>query len=481
MKPYISCVVAASALTAAAGVNTGRLHISDLAVLKSDNSITLNLSVSPDNWGIKSNEKVILMPAIIAGSDTVMLDPITVAGKRAWFYEVRNGNRSPLLSKTGTGKQIDYSRTVDYLPWMETSTVEILVDTISECNCSDRFSPSGSDVLKVAQLNYRQQAILPNFNYIVPGDTLEKNFSLSGRANIRFMVNKTDIDWSYAGNYAELDSILLSLNKVKDNPDATVKEISLCGYASPEGPYANNVRLAKGRTEVVKEYVRKHSTLPASLYKTSFVAEDWQELKKWLEVNPIPGSQQMIAFIDDPKIPVETKNDIFRQRFPDAYPGLLKEVYPLLRHTDYRITYNVRKYYDVNEIRQVMLTNPRNLSQNELYLLAKSYPQGSKEYFEVFSLAARLFPDDATANLNAGLASISVGDLTGAAGYLERAGENPKADYARGVLAVMNKDFATARTLLEKAEAGGAEGASEMLQQIDAFEESYQNGGVTIL
>ena len=99
----------------------------------------------------------------------------------------------------------------------------------------------------------------------------------------------------------------------------------------------------------------------------------------------------------------------------------------------------------------------------------------------MFSLAARLFPDDATANLNAGLASISVGDLTGAAGYLERAGENPKAYYARGVLAVMNKDFASARTLLEKAEAEGAEGASEMLQQIDAFEESYQNGGVTIL
>ena len=45
----------------------------------------------------------------------------------------------------------------------------------------------------------------------------------------------------------------------------------------------------------------------------------------------------------------------------------------------------------------------------------------------------------------------------------------------------MNKDFASARTLLEKAEAEGAEGASEMLQQVDTFEESYQNGGVTIL
>lgn len=481
MKKYIPCIMAASAIAASAGVNTGRLNISRLSVLRSDNSLTVNMSINTEDWKVKSDSKVILTPAVIAGTDTVRLDPITIAGKRAWFYEIRNGNTSTILEKAGKPAASTYSRTIDFEPWMETSSLQILVDTVSECNCSDRFASEGSEAIGIASLDYNRKMTAPKLNYVVPGDTLEKNFSLSGRANIRFMVNKTDIDWSFAGNYAELDSILLSLNRVKDNPDATVKDIFLCGYASPEGPYANNVRLAKGRTEIVKEYVRKHSSLPASLYRTSFVAEDWDGLKKWLETNRIPGADEMIAFINDPNVIPETRNDVFREKFPKAYPGLLKEVYPLLRHTDYRISYNIRKYYDVNEIREVMQTNPRNLSQNELYILANSYPQGSREYFEVFSLAARLFPDDATANLNAGLASISVGDFAGAASYLDRAGENPQADYARGILAAMTGDYPAARQWLTKSENSGNKDAAAALLEIGKMEAAAISGGVTIL
>lgn len=481
MKIHTTCFAALCALTASAAANTGRLNISDLAVLKADNSLTVNMTIASDGWKIKSDEKVILVPAVIAGADTLRLDPVTVAGRRAWFYEVRSGNRSPLLTRSGERRAVDYSRTVDYQPWMERSAVEILVDTVSECRCDDRFTPVGSDALRVAELNLGERYHAPKFRYEVPSDTMEKIFTLSGRANIRFMVNKTDIDWSYAGNHAELDSILASLRKVKDNPDATVREISLCGYASPEGPYANNVRLAKGRTEVVKEYVRKHSSLPASIIKTSYVAEDWQGLRQWLQANPVPEAARMIAFIDDPGIPAESRNDIFRQRFPSQYPSLLREVYPMLRHTDYLITYNVRKYYDVEEIKRVMQTNPRNLSRNELYLLANSYPQGSREYFEAFSLAARLYPDDASANLNAASAAMGFGDLEAARMYVDRAGDSPKAVYTRGVLSAMLKDYDAARELLGKALDAGFSDAEEALREVDRAEESDANGGVTIL
>lgn len=481
MKIYISCLLAAAVLSAT-GAGIPRLNISNLAVLKSDNSLTINLKVPSSGWKIKSNQKVVFLPVVVSGSDTVMLDPLTVAGPRAWFYEVRNGEETPFLVKTGNGKGIEYSRTIDWQSWMERSAVEILADTISVCGCDDDLNLfAGTIPLKVAELNTADMFRAPRFRYEVPGDTLEKNFALSGRANIRFMVNKTDIDWSYAGNYAELDSILASINKVKGNPDATVREISLCGYASPEGPYTNNVRLAKGRTEVVKEYVIKHSSFPESIYKTSYVPEDWDGLRQWLVNNPEPGSKEMIAFIDNPKVPVETKNDLFRERFPQAYPGLLREVYPLLRHTDYRITYNVRKYYDVEEIRRVMKVNPRNLSQNELYLLAKSYPQGSPEYLEVFTLAARLFPDDTTANLNAASASMNAGDLSAAASYLQRAGDSAKSEYSRGLLEAMNGDFTLARSYMENARILGSDDVDEALKEIARMEEIMLSGGVRIL
>lgn len=477
----ILAITALCAIPAMAGVNTDRLHISDMAVLRSDNNLTVNLRLDPKEYKVKSGEKIVLTPAVIAGSDTLRLDPLTVAGRRAWFYEVRNNSDNPLLTRAGSADAVDYSRTVAYEPWMAISHLEIFVDTRTECHCKAGTESRSLEGVRVADMDYMERIVNPKFQYIVPSDTAEKVFTLSGRADIRFMVGRTDIDWSYAGNHAELDSILASLGKVKDNPDATVKEIYLCGYASPEGSYAGNVRLAKGRTEAVKNYVARHSSFPSSVYRTSSVPEDWEGLKTWLDRNRIDGWQEMVAFIDDTKIPVEAKNDRFAARFPKAYPMLLKEVYPTLRHTDYRITYNIKKYYDVEEIKKVMRTHPRNLSQNELYLVANSYPKDSKEYFETFTLAARLFPDDATANLNAANAAMGFGDLEAAEMYVARAGDSPKAVYARGLLLALRGDYSAARPLLDRAKSSGVAGAAEALDEMDRAEKAALTGGVTIL
>ena len=57
----------------------------------------------------------------------------------------------------------------------------------------------------------------------------------------------------------------------------TITSLSIKGYASPEGPYANNERLAKGRTEALVDYVRNLYSFPAGLATTSWEAEDWQD------------------------------------------------------------------------------------------------------------------------------------------------------------------------------------------------------------
>lgn len=481
MRIYALFIAAALSLPALAGVNAQRLNISDLAVLRSDNSLTVNLRINPASCKVKSEEKIKLTPAVIAGADTLRLDPITVAGKRAWYYEVRQDSENPLLLRAGKNDTVRYSRTFNFMPWMEVSRLEILTDTLTACECREGTESRGRESVPLAEMNYRQQTLTPKLQYIIPNDTAEKVFSLSGRADIRFMVNRTDIDWNYSRNRAELDSILSSLHAVENNPDATVREVLLTGYASPEGPYANNVRLAKGRTEVVKEYVKRHSSFPASVYHTDYVAEDWEGLKTWIVNNHMADSTDMIAFIDDPSIPVESRNDLFAKRFPETYPELLAIAYPTLRHTDYRITYNVRKYYDVEEIKRVMKTNPRNLSQNELYLVANTYPKDSREYFEAFSLAAHLFPDDATANLNAANAAMGCGDLAAAGMYLDRAGDSAKALYSRGILHALRHDYEATIPLLEKARDAGVEEAAEALLEIRKMQQARERGGVTIL
>jgi len=452
-----------------------------MAVLKSDNSLTVNLRLDPKDFKVKSGEKIVLTPAVIAGTDTLRLDPVTVAGKRAWYYEVREKNVGLLLVRAGSKTPVEYSRSVAYEPWMDVSNLEILVSTVTGCHCKEGTEIRSAECVRVAKMDYMERILSPKFRYIVPNDTAEKIFTLSGRANIRFAVNSTQIDWQYAGNKAELDSIVASLDAVKDNPAATIREIHLTGYASPEGSYVNNVRLAKGRTQSVKEYVRMHANYPDSVYRTSWVPTDWQGLREWLILNPIERSREMIAFIDDTTVPVERKNELFMKRFPKAYENLRRNVYPTLRHTDYRITYNIRKYYDIEEIKHVMQTQPRNLSQNELYLVANSYPENSKEYFEVFSLAARLFPDDATANLNAANAAMGFGDLEAAEMYAGRAGQSSTADYTRGLLYALRNDFDKARPLLERAKDAGIDGAAEALDEMERVETARRTGRVTIL
>ena len=263
----------------------------------------------------------------------------------------------------------------------------------------------------------------------------------------------------------ELRKITSSIDTVRMMPDATVKSITLTGFASPEGPYSNNVRLAKGRTEAVKEYVRGQYTFPASVFHTNSVPEDWEGLRDSVAVSILPDRAQILEFIDHGNVPIEKRNDELRRRFPSSYAFLLKHVYPSLRHTNYAIDYELRTYTDINEIRRVLKERPQNLSLNEFFLAANSYPVGSKEYDNVWETAVRYYPDNNIANLNAANSAMNEGNIKYARALLSRVSDNPSATYARAVFDALEGNYEQARTGMESVQASVPE-AKEALEQI---------------
>ncbi len=449
--------------------STERLHISDLNVNKSDSLITLNMNVDPNAYKVKSNDIVTLTPQFVADGDTIDMPSIRIAGRRAYYTQIREHVETPLsISLSGKSLPVAYSSTLGYTPKPGTSTIVIKADTANICNCD----PARSGDFPIVEINEApvttSMDFIVNFNYIAPKDTADKVFNLSGRANIIFKVNRTDIDWSYYSNHAELDSILKSVRAVRENKYATVDTILLTGYASPEGPYANNVRLAIGRTEAVRRYVEANSSFPHYIYHTASVPEDWPGLRQWLEQSSLPYRDAMIAFIDNPSIPIEQKNDLFRAQFPNEYPALLQNVYPLLRHTDYRIRYRIKKFYDIDEIAEIFKMNPRLLSLNELYLLSGKYEQGSPEYNEVFMTAAAMYPDSDIANLNAAGCAMKNGNLQAARTYLEKVKPGADADYAWGILYAMEGNYPKALERLKAAAAAGNASTAEIIPLVEA-------------
>lgn len=469
MKPthhIISLMSLLCAMTATAQ-QVDSLGVSDIFIEPNvGTSVTVSMNVNPAICHLGTDRFIKVMPILRSEDDTFEkpLPSYTIAGRNQYYYNLRSGESAPLY-KAGSKEKSPYRVEIPWEDWMGKSRLDFKAITTG-CSCD----PLSDNDIPVADLDLLPPVIPidSDLTFIETNASDSKDFFLDGKAYVNFPVNKTEIYPAYMNNPIELRKITQSIDTVRNNPDATITGITLTGYASPEGPYANNVRLAKGRTEAVRDYVKKLYDFPDSVYHTASVPEDWAGLKAAIETSELGEKEEMIQFIDS-DYPIEKRNDRFRQLFPVNYPWLLANVYPWLRHTDYLINYTIRRFYDVTEIKEVMKTRPQNLSINEVYLLAESYEVGSPEYNEVFETAARMFPNEAVANLNAANVAIRKSDFAAAESYLSKAGDTPDAEYARGMMAAKKKDYAAAIQHLEKVGTDKAQSAIKRIKEIQGF------------
>ena len=471
IKGIISSLFLALAATAM-GQQVDRLGLTDISVATNDNiSLTVTMNIKPNLCHLGTDKMLKVVPVIRSadGESEKELPAYAIAGRNQYYYNLRSNAVAPLY-RCGAHLTDTYTFEVPWQDWMGESTLGFKILTSGCCG-----APISEEDIPVADLDLVPPVIPSDadLQYIEPVATAVKEYALQGKAYVNFPVNRTEIYPAYMNNPVELKKITNSIDTVRDNKDATIESITLTGYASPEGPYNNNVRLAKGRTEAVRDYVSKLYDFPASVYKTASVPEDWAGLREAVVNSALENREDIIRFIDS-DYPIEKRNDRLRQLFPRDYAWLLQNVYPWLRHTDYLIKYNVKKYSDVNEIRQVLATRPQNLTLDEIYLLANTYQPGTPEYNEIFEVAVRLFPEDLIANLNAANNAIARNDLDNARKYLEKAGDSSNADYARGMLAAKEKDYQQALVWLRKCGTPKAQSAIERINQILNFK-----GGVT--
>ena len=453
--------------------NTKDVNINDYTLeLKDDGHLYLDIDIDLSKMDIKTTQVVVLTPAIINGADTLMLKSVGVYGRNRRIFYLRNEEDKPTgaedinLSASETSDIIDYCDSVAFMDWMNGCKVD-LVRTDFGC-CGQSAMISRDELVD----RFPLEPYFPELIYLRPKHEIVKTREINGSAFVDFPVSQTVINPSYRNNTAELAKITGTIDSVKRDSDITIKSILIKGFASPESTYSNNTRLAKGRTEALKEYVETLYHFGEGFIKTDFEPEDWAGLEKYVMGSSLPHKEEILEAIRSDREP-DAKEWFIKSRWREDYNFLLENCYPALRHSDYTIGYEIRSYSTPEEIEPVFRTAPQNLSLEEFYILAQSYESGSEQFNELFETAVRMYPDDPVANLNAANSSILKRDYRSALKYIEKAGDMPEAIYARGVLEVYMEDFEAAKPYLQEAMKLGIDQSETVLNEISVNRNIY--------
>lgn len=444
----------------------GQVSVRNLSVSQTEGTLFIAMDLDVSALKVRSNREVLLTPALTNGENTLSLPAVQVAGRNRYYHHLRNGKKTPdaaMLYRRSDVSVIAYRTTVPYEKWMDTARLVTLNEV---CGCCDETISDGNEPLLALRLEPKR--FVPAFVYVRPKPEPKINV-LEGSAYIDFPVNRTEIHENYRRNPVELQKIRSTIDAVRNDADTRILALTIKGYASPESPYANNERLAKGRTQTLKEYVRKQYDFPESIIATAYEPEDWAGLERAVENSDLQNRDGILALIRSNTEP-DAKELEIKKNYPADYAWLLKNVYPGLRHSDYAVKYEVRAYTDIEEIKRLLKTRPQKLSLNEMYLAVQDMEPGSEEYNEAFEIAVRMFPNDEAANLNAANTAMGGGDLKSAERYLAKAGDMPETVYARGLHAAMSEDYGTARRLFSEARERGVEGAEAMLKRIEEID-----------
>jgi tetratricopeptide (TPR) repeat protein len=127
--------------------------------------------------------------------------------------------------------------------------------------------------------------------------------------------------------------------------------------------------------------------------------------------------------------------------------------------------------FDVEEAKAIIKTNPKYLSLNEMYLVARTYPEGSREFNEVFDIATRLFPGEPVAIVNASAVDIETGNFRVALERLLKVADRKDALNNLGVAYARMGQYDKARKCFEEAISSGDELAEHNLKELSIVEE----------
>ena len=277
------------------------LVVKDKKVERLGDELRLNMRFVLDSIDLARSKTLVCTPVVVSGDSLRPLRQVIINGRdRHILYERldREGSDAiELRRRNGEPQSVDYEVRLPYADWMEQSEVALVMD---DCGCGWETLTSNRSTL--FEIDLKPVVLNPMMVYVTPVAERVKARSMAGSAFLDFRVNRTEIDPEYRNNPAELAKIRRTIEAVKENKFASITGVVIKGYASPEGSYQSNARLAEGRAKALLEYVKKQYDFGDASLKVESVPEDWEGLEKAVEASDMANKVELLAIIraDEP-------------------------------------------------------------------------------------------------------------------------------------------------------------------------------------
>lgn len=330
-------------------------------VVTPQGGLRLSMTVRPTvTWRKASSKQTLLFVPRLTDALGHQADfpAVAVMQSRAYKHYSRSAHRhhpaagAAVQLRAGHMQTVyDYDCTIPFAEWMTGATLQLI--TVTTRCCEANVTAKDTLIASTGRLHITER---------VQGGTRDSIVGKSHKAYIDFPVNKTEIDEHYHSNARELRRLEQNIREVMNDTSLIVHDVVFHGYASPEGTYDNNDRLARGRTEAMRRLVVRRLQLPDSIVHAVYTAENWEGFREYVAKSAMPSRRLILSIIDDESIAPDPKMQQLQRLFPKEMADVLENCFPQLRYTDYTIHYSSvrheRRADVLRDTTRIMATGP---------------------------------------------------------------------------------------------------------------------------
>lgn len=451
-----------------------QVNVDNLIISKKVDQTTINMDLNLDQLTIDKNDLVILTPYIVSnsGANQLELAPVAILGKLrdkilrrpfAWKgkTEINVPDNYQLIRKNGTSQSIQYAANLPYNEWQRDA--RLLLKTVV-IGCADCMDSEPNIILSDRVL---AEKFVPEYQYtyLVPEVEEIKARSETHSARLNYPVGRADLLPDFRNNAAELANVDAIIQELTNDADLAISDITITGHASPEGSRESNLLLSRRRAESFATYLETKYGYTADRFSVEGMGEDWNGLQQAVAASNLANKDEITGIIHSVADMDARDERLWSLDNGATYNRLLNEFYPPLRRNDYTIAF-VSRPFDVEEAAKVIKDRPKLLSLNEMFHVANTFPAESPEFREVFEIAARTFPESATANINVAITELRDNKVDAALIRLEKFRDAPESWNLLGIAYAQKGMTEQATEYLKKAIARGDKEASHNIQQL---------------